>query len=635
MEKYERIRVVGRGAFGIVHLCLRRLDQKLVILKQIPVEQMSKDERLAAQNECQVLKLLHHPHIIEYYENFLEDKALMIAMEYAPDPAGPPPRPRQADPPPGPQDPEHPPGQAPHHGQDWRLRHLQDPQQQEQSLHRGGHPLLHLPRAVRREALQPEERHLGPGVRPLRTGQPEEGLRGSQPACFGSEDHEWHLRAHLGPLQPGAAPVDPQPSQPGAFQAAAAGGDPGRGPVRPAPAQPLHRRGQRPDEEAGEVVDGGDSRGPEQSRWGEHGGQNEGWSLGGPQAQPAPHLLLHLHLGLRHQRSPPPAQAQHGGGASLHGSHTEGRSDQVRAAGDVGAPALWHSRGSLAPRGHGAAAAPVCVPLPGRPVRSDHQAGGLRGSLHRLLDRPRDRPDLRQWQQWLLGTRSLRGRQPGRLGLGNQEPHNSPQQVPLPTGYEAQKVLCGIDASMILTSSHQILACGSNRYNKLCQDRLVVEGEPPLPTADQVEEVLTFSPANSAPLSQEVIVGADIGTAHSAAITASGQCYTIGSNQHGQLGPISCRASRAPYLVEGLQATRVTMVGCGDAFTLAVGAEGEVYTWGKSARGRLGRKEEESRSPRPVQLADGPPSLVVSVSCCHGTTLLTAKPLVAEEPSPQ
>lgn len=69
---------------SIVHLCLRKADQKLVILKQIPVEQMSKDERLAAQNECQVLKLLSHPNVIEYYENFLEDKALMIAMEYAP-----------------------------------------------------------------------------------------------------------------------------------------------------------------------------------------------------------------------------------------------------------------------------------------------------------------------------------------------------------------------------------------------------------------------------------------------------------------------------------------------------------------------------------------------------------------------
>uniref|UniRef100_A0A3Q2Z9P2 Protein kinase domain-containing protein n=1 Tax=Hippocampus comes TaxID=109280 RepID=A0A3Q2Z9P2_HIPCM len=59
-------------------------DGALVILKEIPVEQMSRDERLAAQNECQVLKLLNHPNIIEYYENFLEDKALMIAMEYAP-----------------------------------------------------------------------------------------------------------------------------------------------------------------------------------------------------------------------------------------------------------------------------------------------------------------------------------------------------------------------------------------------------------------------------------------------------------------------------------------------------------------------------------------------------------------------
>lgn len=67
-----------------MHLCRRRTDGALVILKEIPVEQMTRDERLAAQNECQVLKLLSHPNIIEYYENFLEDKALMIAMEYAP-----------------------------------------------------------------------------------------------------------------------------------------------------------------------------------------------------------------------------------------------------------------------------------------------------------------------------------------------------------------------------------------------------------------------------------------------------------------------------------------------------------------------------------------------------------------------
>lgn len=61
-------------------------------------------------------------------------------------------------------------------------------------------------------------------------------------------------------------------------------------------------------------------------------------------------------------------------------------------------------------------------------------------------------------------------------------------------------------------------------------------------------------------------------------LTASGQCYTVGSNQHGQLGPTSCHASRVPYRVEGLQTIKVAMVGCGDAFTVVVGA-GEPGDW--------------------------------------------------------
>ncbi|XP_048375454.1 serine/threonine-protein kinase Nek8 isoform X3 [Sphaerodactylus townsendi] len=219
----------------------------------------------------------------------------------------------------------------------------------------------------------------------------------------------------------------------------------------------------------------------------------------------------------------------------------------------------------------------------------------------------------------------------GRLGLGTQESHNSPQQVAIPTEHEAQKVLCGIDSSMILTAKNQILACGSNRYNKLGLDRISPQEEPLV--ADQVEEAHVFSPAQSAPLCQEAIVWADIGTSHSSVVTASGQCYTIGSNQHGQLGPIPCRASRVPYLVEGLQAIKVIMVGCGDAFTVVVGADGEVYTWGKSARGRLGRKDEEMQNPGPVQLEETHPYVVTSVSCCHGNTLLAVKPAV-EEPCP-
>ena len=84
MEKYEKIRFVGRGAYGTVHLYRRRADGASVVIKQIRVEEMTKEERQAALNEVNVLSMLHHPNIIQYYDNFVEDKALMIVMEYAP-----------------------------------------------------------------------------------------------------------------------------------------------------------------------------------------------------------------------------------------------------------------------------------------------------------------------------------------------------------------------------------------------------------------------------------------------------------------------------------------------------------------------------------------------------------------------
>jgi NIMA (never in mitosis gene a)-related kinase len=47
-------------------------DDQEVIIKQIPVEQLSKVDRQATLNEAKVLAMLHHPNIIEYYENFIQ-----------------------------------------------------------------------------------------------------------------------------------------------------------------------------------------------------------------------------------------------------------------------------------------------------------------------------------------------------------------------------------------------------------------------------------------------------------------------------------------------------------------------------------------------------------------------------------
>ena len=45
MEKYQIERIVGRGAFGTVYLCKIASDTSPVIIKQIPMEQMSPNDR--------------------------------------------------------------------------------------------------------------------------------------------------------------------------------------------------------------------------------------------------------------------------------------------------------------------------------------------------------------------------------------------------------------------------------------------------------------------------------------------------------------------------------------------------------------------------------------------------------------
>ena len=81
MEAYERLRPLGRGAFGVVHLGRCRRTQRLVVLKSIP---MPEEDTKQALNEVQVLRLLSHPNIIEYVSSHGQEQSLVIVMEYAP-----------------------------------------------------------------------------------------------------------------------------------------------------------------------------------------------------------------------------------------------------------------------------------------------------------------------------------------------------------------------------------------------------------------------------------------------------------------------------------------------------------------------------------------------------------------------
>ncbi|KAJ8035610.1 Serine/threonine-protein kinase Nek8 [Holothuria leucospilota] len=80
---FERIRTVGKGAYGAAVLYRKRDDDSLVILKEINMHDLNANERQMALNEIRVLSMLDHPNIISYYDSFEEDGTLMIEMEYA------------------------------------------------------------------------------------------------------------------------------------------------------------------------------------------------------------------------------------------------------------------------------------------------------------------------------------------------------------------------------------------------------------------------------------------------------------------------------------------------------------------------------------------------------------------------
>ncbi|PAV77498.1 hypothetical protein WR25_02539 isoform G [Diploscapter pachys] len=82
-SQYERIRTVGKGAFGSAVLYRRKDDGSLIIIKEINMYDLNSSQRQLALNEVSLLSQIDHPNIISYYDSFEEDGILMIEMEYA------------------------------------------------------------------------------------------------------------------------------------------------------------------------------------------------------------------------------------------------------------------------------------------------------------------------------------------------------------------------------------------------------------------------------------------------------------------------------------------------------------------------------------------------------------------------
>ena len=75
-------RVLGRGAFGKVHLCLHKLSGKLLAMKSLHKKFIdTKDKLKKLQNEIEILKSLRNVNIIRLYETFNSGDYMLIVTE--------------------------------------------------------------------------------------------------------------------------------------------------------------------------------------------------------------------------------------------------------------------------------------------------------------------------------------------------------------------------------------------------------------------------------------------------------------------------------------------------------------------------------------------------------------------------
>lgn len=85
MDKFTKIRNIGKGNMGACALARNNEDGKYYVIKQVDLTRMSKKERQQSLNEARVLSSLRHPNIINYVDSFLARKSdhLCIVMEFA------------------------------------------------------------------------------------------------------------------------------------------------------------------------------------------------------------------------------------------------------------------------------------------------------------------------------------------------------------------------------------------------------------------------------------------------------------------------------------------------------------------------------------------------------------------------
>ena len=105
-------------------------------------------------------------------------------------------------------------------------------------------------------------------------------------------------------------------------------------------------------------------------------------------------------------------------------------------------------------------------------------------------------------------------------------------------------------------------------------------------------------------LTGQRVVAVSAGCLHSIALTADGAVWSWGEGGSGKLGHGDEQNQLLPKKVEAFACRRVVAVSAAPAHSLAIAADGAVFTWGQGDGGCLGHGEDQSHQLLPKKIEE-------------------------------
>ncbi|XP_078595425.1 uncharacterized protein LOC144872787 isoform X2 [Branchiostoma floridae x Branchiostoma japonicum] len=190
----------------------------------------------------------------------------------------------------------------------------------------------------------------------------------------------------------------------------------------------------------------------------------------------------------------------------------------------------------------------------------------------------------------------------GQLGHGATDKVSIPQRVQGIMGKVAQ-VACGLFHTVVVTSSQQVYTFGRHPqvWKQYLQNSRRQARASTSYTQSPAKHAMGLSGELFKPLWVQCRVEGRIrqvvaGAVHNMLLTSSGEVFSWGMNNCGQLGHGGRSEVTIPKVVHVLSGKSVVAIAAGEDFSVAVDRSGKVWVWGRNSHGQLGIDMKQSSS---------------------------------------